>query len=109
MAQKIVLALSIFLGLFLVTNFFVNDFKYLSFGAGTMLFSATTIFLAVKSILNGTNLVLAISFLLFKYPIIGLLLYGLSKQQDFNIMAYAIGILIVLPCLVIMSYRKPVK
>lgn len=86
--------------------FWVKDLKYLTFGAFTMLFVVSIIFFAVKSLMNERNKVIAIFLMLAKYPIVGFIVYTLFQQSDFNLVAYMLGLLILLPCLVILSIEK---
>lgn len=79
--------------------------KYVLAGSFTMIFSVTIIYYAVKSITSGGNLILALLLMFMKYPVIVLSMYVLFKQPDFNVISYAAGLFIILPCLVILSYR----
>lgn len=109
MSQNTLLALSVLVIQIIIAYSLAGGFWFIIAGALTMLFSVSIIYYAVKSIMNNQNLIFSILLMFSKYPIVILCMYLITKRPDFNVISYASGILIILPCLVILSYRKSIK
>lgn len=108
-AQNSSLVLFVWVGLTLLSCLFLGGYKYILAGSLTMIFCVTIIYFAVKSIMNEKNIILALFVMFSKYPIVVVSMFMLSKQPDFNAISYAVGLLNVLPCIVILSYRRPIN
>lgn len=108
-AQNLVLTFFMWIGFTLLSCLFLDGYKYILAGSLTMIFCVTIIYFAVKSIINEKNIIWALFAMFSKYPIVAVSMFMLSKQPDFNAISYAVGLLNVLPCIVILSYRRPIN
>lgn len=91
---------------FFIASIFVDSKLSLIFGSGLMLLLATMIFFSVKLLFSGSNPVLGFLILFSKIPLTIISVYLIFKWPDLGVLSFVIGVLIVLPCLVIVSYRK---
>jgi hypothetical protein len=100
------LSFLLFILQFLAAYSFLDSKLSLILGCGLMILLATSIFLSVKLFFSGTNPVLGSLILFSKIPLTIGSIYLIFQWPELEILSFVIGVLIVLPCLVIVSYRK---
>lgn len=98
--------LVLFLTLFFIATKSLPSTTSLLYGSLLILFVFVSIFFSIKFFFNKETLLLGFSILVLKLPLTLGFIYWAFKQQDFDTLSFLIGMLIVLPCLVILSYRK---
>lgn len=96
----------LFLIQFLVAYRYVESALSLSLGCLMMILLATSIILSVKLFFSGSHPILGGLILFSKIPITIISVYLIFQWPDLELFSFLIGVLIVLPCLVISSYRK---
>ncbi len=103
------LSLILLIGLhFIAINFISSNLSYI-FGSFTMVYLSISIMLSVMFSLNKNNPVIGTMVLATKAPITILIIYILYQSGHFETFSFILGILIVLPSLVILSYRKSIN
>lgn len=103
---NLILAALIFVALFFLANQYVQSAYSLIFGTTVMIFTSSSIIMSVKCLFSESYQIFGVLILLIKTPITLLLLYFFLKSDHYDIFSFAIGVLILLPSLVILSYRK---
>lgn len=101
-----VISLIVFFIEFIIAYRYVQSSLSLVMGCFIMLFVSISTFISVKIFLNEGHPLLGPSILLAKVPITLLSIYIIFRSPSFEIYSFFVGLLIVLPCLVIVSYRK---
>jgi hypothetical protein len=91
---------------FLVAYQYVSSKVSLILGCILMMFLSFSIFFSVKLFLSDNHPVLGPIVLLAKAPILITFIYLIFQWSKFDIVSFVVGVLILLPCLVIVSYRK---
>jgi hypothetical protein len=102
---RIIIALLFIFELWLA-SLFVSSEMSLVLGAFLMMLLSTSIILSVKLFMSDQHPILGPAVLFAKAPVTILSLYFIFKWQGFESFSFVIGVLIVLPCLVLLSYRK---
>lgn len=101
-----IFALALFFIQFFTAYSYLDSKLSLILGSGLMILLATSIFLSVKLFFSGTNPVLGSLILFSKIPLTIGSIYLIFQWPELQILSFVVGVLIVLPCLVIVSYRK---
>lgn len=89
-----------------VTLVFTPSTKSLLQGLFLILFIYFSISFSVKFFFNAKHVLWGFLILITKLPVTLIFMLWAFKQSDFHALSFIIGLLIVLPCLVILSYRK---
>lgn len=95
-----------FVILFLISSYFVASLISLLVGIFTMVYLSVSILLSVYLSMNKRSSVLSGLILIAKAPVAISVIYIMSKLGIFEAFSFVVGVLIVLPSLVILSYRK---
>ncbi len=96
----------VFTAQLLLAVYFTKSNLSLCLGTLLMFFLGTTTYLSVKLLLWGGNPIVGILVLSAKVPITIGAIYFLFKMPEYHMHSFLVGVLIVLPCLVILSYRN---
>lgn len=102
----ITLSSILFIALFWISWVYVSSKISFIIGLLLMTFLVGSIFLSVKFILNKSNPILGILLLFSKAPILVFTLFYVQKLKGFDNYSFMTGVLILLPSLVLLSYRK---